>query len=321
MQAKNFPIGLYGKIPIFADFISINASGREARALHQWFQEGLYVCRNTFPHWPDEFNQMPRYAFLFNAGSMESYMIGCLGPGEDQGGRKYPFSMFSIIIQKILDMKISMAPLVFTKFIADAYSMINGGWMNMDARALSTWAQNTFASPEEQNLKLNLSSWTVEYFLSNILGKFQDDRKYLIFQNLVDLLLPMRNQKTQRFTLGLRLPLSSQQALWYFETVLWLEIIFRYLGRAPTTPVFFWNVDVTRFPPYMFLYLQPPAPRHFAHLVQPDSESELMCNLDVEGMDRISSIKSSMKTQLKEWLDTANLNIFEFIEKFSSIYS
>lgn len=317
MATTHLPVGFFGKLPVFADFISSNANGPELRIFHQWVQEGLYACKNNFPNWPEEFYKMPRYSFLFHAGSLERFIVGCFGASADQSGRKYPFSVFTLIKQTQIRTAITEIPLTFSKFLTEAYGLITGGWAGLDTKGLNNWVQSTSAVPDENEMGLQLSNTTLENFLSNVLGKFNDDRKYLLFQNIIDIFSPLRNRDTSRFTLGLRLPLSPEKEQWPLESAFWLNLIFRYLGQAQTEPVFFWNSDLTQYQPYLFLYLRSPVSKHFMQLVKPNIPNSSMCNLDEEGFDRIQEIKAQTPAPLKEWLNSPDLNLADFINNFN----
>ncbi|MCI0515321.1 type VI secretion system-associated protein TagF, partial [candidate division KSB1 bacterium] len=241
------------------------------------------------------------------------------GSSEDQSGRKYPFTVFSIVVQKKYGATLAAIPLAFNEFFVKAHTLINGGWAAMDAKRLTNWAEGSTVIPMFQDFKSSMQTMTLESYFKAVTETYESDRKYLIFNNLMVLLGQLRNQNTQRFSLGLQLPLSRQSRQWSFESAVWLEIIFGYLGRAHSEPVFFWNLDSREDQPYLFLFLRPPPPKFLIHLIRPDLDSELVCNLATEGISRITEIKQKMDVTLKNWLDSPSMALTEFIGKFSMI--
>ncbi len=87
------PLSLYGKLPVYKDFLRVNVTGTEATALRAWLDRGFSrfweaddACRDVdlLPH-----------GFLLYLPGAEGVVLGRLRGSHDAGGlRRFPLSLF-----------------------------------------------------------------------------------------------------------------------------------------------------------------------------------------------------------------------------------
>lgn len=89
------PLGLYGKLPSYGDFIHRNLPGNFLTAWDEWLQ--LFVASSKEQmgdSWLDIYLTSPIWRFVLSAGIVdENHWAGIVLPSVDQVGRYYPFSI------------------------------------------------------------------------------------------------------------------------------------------------------------------------------------------------------------------------------------
>jgi type VI secretion system protein ImpM len=313
MQKNQYQVGFFGKLPVFADYISFNANIPEIQMFHDWIQEGLFLCKEQFATWPNEFYRMPRYAcFWQSAGRL---MVGTLGASEDRSGRKYPFIVFIRIDSSGASPAI---PFKFARFLSDAYALATGGWVGKDLQALNHWAENYEFPLLPENPTVSVLSDSAGAAIDQIVGSLGSPLKYLLFSNTLEIFKFIKQRTGQPWNVGLRFPLSDQGDRWRVEVSIWLNLLLCYLGGSSELCCF-WNCEAHYYQPYLFVFLNRPTPGQLRFLVQPNLEGKAIYHLDKVRLDRINEVIQQMNPALKQLLDMPALSWGEFMQRFGAL--
>ena len=103
-------VGLYGKLPIQADFVRLNAGGFAAGAFDQWLEEGVgavHASRGTA--------NTNLITFFAHTPTAANACIGMIGPSQDKVGRSFPAALFAYVDAAM------MATMGAPAFAADAF--------------------------------------------------------------------------------------------------------------------------------------------------------------------------------------------------------
>jgi len=92
---SDIPLGLYGKLPSYGDFIHRNLPGKFLNNWDEWLQTFVASSQEQMGEpWLDIYLTSPIWRFVLSAGTMdENHWAGIVLPSVDQVGRYYPFSI------------------------------------------------------------------------------------------------------------------------------------------------------------------------------------------------------------------------------------
>ncbi|MFQ5650924.1 MAG: type VI secretion system-associated protein TagF [bacterium] len=315
MSTATFELGYFGKLPIYEEFLRHNAEWDEVRFIEQWLHQGIHTGElGNKEAWELSYQRAPAYNFLLRLKGNRRFLVGTFVFSRDRGGREYPFAIFLTVDHKKFNMHQIFMPIIFTNFLEKAAGLANDGWRECERQELLTRFQELGeqipARPQTYQDKFLtfLNSRTTCEFWHALFGSFEDTRKYLVYQNLRQILLPLRQRKVQKFSLGLRFPLVQQDDREAFEITFWLYLAARLAGDPLSAPLLFWNIDRAH-PAAMLLFLQPPMPESVKYLLQPESEDERLCVLDRDGKVHPEGLTSTVRNLM----DAPNLKLVEWL--------
>lgn len=130
---------------------------------------------------------------------------------------------------------------------------------------------------------------TLQSLWERLWGYPDDSRTYLLFKNLLDIVLPLRSGVPTRFSLVFRFPLSEVAEEQAFEATFWMQLTLQ-LTRQTTQPSFFW-VDAGDERALLFT-LRPPPDDVLIHLMDPRADTENVCKL--EQMGTMSAVQAAL---------------------------
>lgn len=301
MLKSPFEIGCLGKLPLYEEFIRYHADAPEVDFLDSWLREGINLWNSREGEVFDQnYDETPPYFFFLHLKNSKRMLLGVFILSRDKGGRKNPFTIFILINHKKFNYNQIYLPIIFSPFLKSAAELAQHGWKDKDINQFLKQVdmlnsripenpkkyQDSFISYLDTNT--NLTFW------SSLYGSFEDSRRNLVWQNLIQILLPLRQLKIQKFSLGLKFPLDSKNESDAFEIPFWLYLAGRLYGSSITTPILFWNRQPENSQAGMFLFLQPPTPENFLYLVNPDLEDEKLCVLDRDGANQQESLQGSL---------------------------
>lgn len=308
---------------MFGDFVQHNANAPEALEFEKWIQENLLVARNFFrSDWDEAFKKLPPQRFAFCPGSSERFLAGILTPSQDESARNYPFVVFVTVAQAEMKTKeLSLVPVIFDSVFQElsraSERMIHGREFQEVLPHLKKleFQIDLQRSSCLENYEEFLSHTTLENLWINIWGSVEDARKYLLFQNLVNITLPLRSRKLSRISIGLKFPLSYIEANLPYEIVFWLDLANRFLGSALQKPAFFWSAELSgEAPPGLLLFFQKPPATFFLLLARSGLDHDQLCVLDRHGDAQPENIAPF----LREMIESPRITLGEFLQKISA---
>jgi len=317
MTTSHFPAGCFGKLPQFGDFVKHNASSGEMLAFDQWLQQGMQFAQRHFNQsWDQAYQQAPAYHFLFYADRPARLLLGLLQPSCDKSMRKYPF-WISLTVEKtkLSEAVVSALPAAFSTFFAQARQLLHNVRNELERRDLGGRIEKLKVEfpgaldAEAREHQSQLTAMTSEHLWRGLFDRFDDRRKYLLFKNLTEILLPYRGRDAAKLMLGLRFPLMADAARREHEVNFWLQATQQLLRDPDFLPLLFWSAPEGKKRPYLFLFFRPPAVKNFVQLVQPDLPSDIICELEEEGRDKIDSARSALLAPFHALLETPAMTL------------
>lgn len=322
MFTGTFPIAYFGKIPAHGDFIRYQAGGNALRALDTWLQQGLHFASSQLNQQFDAaYSAMGTCAFYFTPRDAEHVYVGVLQPSHDSVGRTYPFLIMQEVDGAAFDAhRIAHVPLRFNPFLEGAAALAR------DAAAGQVGRETLTSRTEELNGQVDdekgvaffgryLQQTTVTSFWERLWGYAQDSRKYLLFKNLFDILLPLRNGIPAGYPLVLRFPLCPDAKTIDYDVSFWLGLCLRLLKYPEVQPSFFWTYPDAgqETPPFLLLALYPPASKTFSYLLSAGIDGDTLCELEKIGAENAALAALSIPDQYGRMLEDEQLTLWDFL--------
>jgi type VI secretion system ImpM family protein len=116
MAEAYLPLGCFGKLPFYGDYLKEGVSQPTARAVIELMLHGkreLAVDETDHGGYKDVAIEGSHWILLGEAGSRELF-VGVLRPSRDGGGRHFPFAVFTHVPRKIYGRHYSLLPLALT---------------------------------------------------------------------------------------------------------------------------------------------------------------------------------------------------------------
>jgi type VI secretion system ImpM family protein len=319
MQAQTHPIAYFGKIPTHGDFIRHQAGGAGVRALDEWFQRGVFSARQRYGQAFDEaYDAAGTFGFYFQAKT--EALVGVMGAGRDSVGRRYPFAVLHEGVDQIAtSQEFAHVP------------VRQSGWMDQANRLVEEALDgrlNHHALPEQDVLpqptggdgrgfQNYLRETNLFDFWTRLWGYPDDSRKYLLFKNLLDTLMPLQGQVPGHFPLALRFPLCPDGQTPAYDVGVWLSLTMRLLQHAACHPSFFWTRTGAGADPLLLLVLQPPRADTFAHLFVRDAHYHTLCDLEVIGAQNAALAVLGIPAQYGECLESETATLWDLLQAFT----
>lgn len=293
MHVSTQDLVLFGKVPDEGDFVRHNATGPVIRALDTWIRQGLYLAKSQ-GGLPQDGSpvQVPTTRFYFDPGSSEGALLGALHPSRDRVGRSFPFLAAAEVEAENVD-AVTLLPITYRGLLDRTTQMVREaatGKASMDD-LLQTSQQRGWSASRDASTQYDqfLRRTTLYALLERLWGYADDSRTYLLFKNLLDIVLPLRSGVPTRFSLVLRFPLSEVTEEQAFEATFWMQLTLQ-LTRQTTQPSFFW-MDAGDERALLFT-LRPPPDDVLIHLTDPRADTEHVCKL--EQMGTMSAVQAAL---------------------------
>jgi len=320
MGIDNVTSLFFGKLPAYGDFVRHNASKNEVLAFDQWLQQGIQSSKNLLNvNWNSVFDTSPAYQFHFFLNPQQS-LIGIWHPSMDSAGRRFPFVIASIINGQNMDKhSYSFIPIMFRDFFGTARQLFRDAILGIELAQIVPRIENLnsslnvdyyFVKNEYQNY---VSNTTLESFATNLWGSFNDSSKYLLMNNVTEILLPLRNQDVSRISLGLKFPLCQNLEFYYFNACFWLDMTSHLLKDSIGTPYYFWSLPKNENPAYLFLLFRMPPAKNFSDLIGTATVNDNICELDQEGKENVDRAIDSLPEQYRSLIETPNITLQQFL--------
>jgi type VI secretion system ImpM family protein len=284
------PIGFFGKLPQFGDFVRHQAGAPIVLALDEWLREGAVALADA----------MPWARFLFHECGSWECLVGALRPSEDRTGRRFPFAAFA---QRECGPWHPLAPILFAGWLADLTNFLGQATelASQDALVARTEAlpppdMDQGARDYDEFVRETLT----EDFLDGALPHTDRARKVALAARLESSMFNLRGQPGR---VDMRFPLADDAPDLF--AAYWMELAGRMLGVLPAAPrVALW----TESPPSLVLALGRPAGRQFAHLCgrQDDDVVDLLLDAPAPAAAASLPLVTQPALRLKEVLGRAD---------------
>jgi len=266
-------VGCFGKLPIYADFIRLRAGSKECGLFDKWLQEGMYFAKEGFKNnFRENYDRYLYYNFIYQPKNSDKSLIGIMVPGIGKAKRCFPFVLFiSVEKQKLGKGLGTLLSYLQDVFFTEAFNIAKCGFVDRELKVFLKKFENweiplTFSKKYEEEYSSFISSETVGSFLD----KLQKEESSLIFKNLLNIISPLSKKNISDFSLGIKIPISTNLERNKFEITFWNELI---LKASPSKEIFsnlFWSAGENNSAPSLFIYINDLLPKHFLSLLNTD---------------------------------------------------
>lgn len=323
MAATGFPASCFGKLPSFADFVRHNAGNREMLAFDQWLQQGLLAAKAQLrQNWEADYDAAPVQHFLFCSANTDHLLAGMLQPSHDKSERRYPFWVSWLIERSYFNgMSAVFMPILLASRLALARQLADDARNGLGVNNLTTSVANlTIPATDDfacdiRYFQNHLASDTCAGFWQRALGNFSDPRKYLLFKNLCEILLPYRQGRLDELTLGLRFPLTNDAEFATYDVSFWIQMSLELARNSSFIPIYFWSQPEPGKKAFLFLFFRTPSAKSFVQLLRPEIASDGICELDEEGRDKIILAEQALPSLYRSLLQRPELTLKEFLQR------
>ena len=316
MDGAHFPAGYLGKIPGFGDFVRYSASGRETREFDQWVSEGLYFAQKQLGRdWDQLFLHAPVWRFAFCPDGASRFLVGEFRPSQDKNCRKYPFIITLLVDRPRFGRnEVYMSPVVFSDFLQKASAVACRAVEAVTMQEITDATRELDVPVSEfadaiGRYEMYAEQTSLSEFWKGMFSEPRDPRKFLLMNNLLEILSPFQRSKLSEPMIGLRFPLKDGIDEVGNQVCFWVHTIMSLLKRTAGMPTFFWSLPVSEGPRHLFVFFRQPSPRVFTQLVKSSLQSDTICFLEEEGADQAAVAKEKLPQSIRDVLDSPEASL------------
>jgi len=301
------PVGCFGKLPIFADFIRYQGASKEVEAFDLWVQEGIYWSRKRLGSaWESAFESMSPYAYFCSGANRDDALVGVFTPGVDAGGRRFPFSIFTRIPISSLTGNRHLVPLRFEAFTSRALWLSREGWQGRDIRhlneevdVLEDYVVSAHGQAEAGYASF-LETASGGGFWNGLRATSGTPDRIALVQGLADVLFLVRAMNPVNLNYGVALPLAVPASARVYAATFWLDMAYRILGGSGhKLTSFFWGLSDGDDPSRLFMFFNGPFPKSFSSFMKPDVDEDTVYDLGNLSQGMIERLNEKMPPGLK----------------------
>lgn len=321
MQTETLSIAYFGKVPVHGDFVRRNATGAAVRALDDWLRTGLYGTGNGVDQALDKAREIGvAYPFYFAPREAEQVLVGVMGPSRDSIGRHYPF-LVAFEAGAYDTQRAVQVPVQYNAFFEQAAVLVReaaAGHIerhDLDAR-IDALDVLPGMGPSSASFGSYVQQERLVAFWKRLWDHPQDSRKYLLFKNLIDVLLPLRDGVPPSFPLVLRFPLSRDGRTADYDVSFWLDVCLRLLGARAVQFSFFWTLSPPGMArPFVLIVLRPPPPRMLAYVLDADGDGDTLCALEDMGANNAALAALAIPPHYGRLLEDDRITLWDFLRR------
>lgn len=314
-------IGCFGKLPIYADFIKLRSENKELSLFDKWIQEGIHFAKTKLEqNFKEHYRRSLYYNFIFQPKNSDKSIVGTLFPGMDESGRFFPFVIFIPTDRYQINSRLGIfISYLHDIFFANASDIAKNGWTGLQLNAfLKKYIDREILLNVDKRYKEDYNNYikteTIGSYFNDLHGNFSGENRYLIFQNLLDVVNPLSKENFSRFSLGIKFPLSPNQNKHKFQVAFWLDLVSKVFPLKKIFPNLFWSNGKDSTKPNLLCYLNEPFSKHFLSLLDIDSNlDDSMCDLSEMRFSKIEDIKSSMEDKYLSLLRDTDITLEKFL--------
>ena len=222
--------------------------------------------------------------------------------------------------QILTNQQIPLIPGMFHSFFYQAQQLIHNASNGLDMQAIAFRTKNLdISNPDTliagtEKYSHSLENTSLDTFWSRLFGNFENQKKYLIFKNLTDILLPQRGRDLSRLSLGLRFPLSNESDSQQLEVSFWIKLCLQIAGDKATIPTIFWTTEQAD-KQFVFIFFRQPSTKCFAQLIDPTFEYDSISPLDEDGIKNIDQAADKLPPEYRNLLEQKDIIVRDFLDR------
>lgn len=318
MTSLKYSPGCFGKLPKFTDFVKFNSGNNEIILFDKWLQNGLQYAKTKLSTSFDSLYSSPNSTqFIFPIQNSSNVLLGTFIPSNDKSGRKYPFIISTPFNYTFVNENPHLLPLVFEEFFLNSekniYKMKDMDKLdNIIAEIENKLNHSEINIPNKKLLYHNyVNDTTTNKLWNRLFGTFEDERKYLIFYNLVEILSPFRNRQINNFTLGLKIPIVSESKFIFVNISFWIDVCLRLVENVNLQPYLFWSQNPKTDVGYLTLFMNQPPYDNYTHLIDQTYLMDNICFTDKEG--NTENAKKFLGSKYLSLIENKELSLADFL--------
>lgn len=293
--------GLYGKLPIAADFIRLNAGGFASGGFDCWLEDGMgaVLASGGAPN-------QALVTFFACSASAPNAVIGMMGPSVDKVGRNFPAALFAYLDPSLTN-ALAFAAEAVGSFLFEAQAHVAGL-----AQALAAPAVSEIGVPttEAQLIAVadsarQLGAANLHETLAMVFGSADENGWVHAIGICLAACSTSKNRFPDKASVTLELPAGDDRARDF-----WLALVSAALAWPTGAPSWLWDSDSNR----LLLALGPPTPSLFVALALPGRAGARHWVVRTGSAD---AVLPAVSEHLRVCLGNPSATVGEFLETVS----
>ncbi len=323
MADQTYTASCFGKLPNFGDFVKYKASSSEMQAFDIWLQQGMIAAKRQLDTMFDScWNNDTIYYFLFYPPNAKQFLIGVFKTSFDKSERRFPYIItLQVPVVVFNDNYNIYIPLIFNSFLEKTNNLLNQNLHELSFTEIRTEIEN-LAVPVISDYSYAISEYnefltntTSEQFLSSQFGDFNNIKKYIVFSNLVDILIPLRKRDISSIPVGYQIPMNHRGFNTTYSICFWQQLIHQLSGHSKNVlPNLIWTDSQTDDQSNLYVYFRVPPARFFINLLKPDFENDIIYRLENPGSQDLDKLKNKLSENHKYILENNQILLKNFLE-------
>ena len=248
--------GLYGKLPIAADFIRLNAGGFASGGFDCWLEDGMGAVLAA--------GGAPKHAlvtFFAYSASAPNAVIGMMGPSVDKVGRNFPAALFAYLDPSLTSASAFAAEAVGS-FLFEAQARVAGLAQAVAAPAVSEIGVPTADAQliAVADSARQLAAANLQETLTMVFGSADRNGWVQAVCTCIAACSTSKSRFPDKASVTLELPAGEDRARDF-----WLALASTALAWPTGAPSWLWDSDSNR----LLIALGPPTPALFVALALP----------------------------------------------------
>lgn len=302
MAAKNLPLGCFGKLPCYGDYLKVGVTEPTARALLELMLHGK---QESAVDLADEgFRDVAiegRVRILFGLPGSRELLIGVLRPSRDSGGRHFPFVAFTQIVRRTFGRHYALLPLA----LASVWDALEEAWDALEEAPTQEIFRETLDSIELPPLM------DVTEARGDFRGRQREDSARLfegrngvsranLTRGMPELLDRLR--KISDLGLNVQLPVARDLEEACFNVSVWLDLLNRQFRLRRIEPSVFLDERPRVEHRLVVLRFGPPEPSDYADIVVRPRAEGFVRPAHAAGAEENEGPSDSPSTTYKDFL-------------------
>jgi hypothetical protein len=245
MERDTFPLGCYGKLPFWPEYLKENVSFPSSRKLVAWIHEGrseASLAESDDPGQAEPPPERARLRLLYGEPGATEIVAGVIRPSADQGGlRKFPFMVLTHLPRRLFAGSYPLLPMA----LAPVWEALDEAWERL-ASVASREAFQEIAGSHRVPSPLPPREVEREYRarqqekMAALLDRGDGASLEQLARNMPDLLGRIRKEPG---TFRVELPVSADPANACLDTSFWIDLLNAQFRFRRVEPAVFLDED------------------------------------------------------------------------------